>query len=382
MAICWKRVLLMVVLIAGVEPCALAKDLRITIPRRSQLAPVQRLNREGVDAVQKGHFDKAKALFYKAYLLDPGDPFTLNNLGYIAEMEGQQDRAETFYGLASGQGTEAFIDKASSAGLKGQTLQTALSAARDIPIQVNRANVAAVRLLSEDRAPEADLVLERALTLDAKNGFTLNNMGVAKEAEGEYVDAIRYYSAAVRARTSDTVVVTTSAAWRGKSVSEMAAESARKLNARMNRLQTTESQTALFNLRGVSALNRNDSRAAWENFSQAFRLAPNNAFSLNNQGVMSEISGDLETAQSFYREAQIADGSRARVGLATRRVAEGVRLDSVASGSEDDVSTAMESANQIMRRNAAPVQLKHRDGTLVVEPAVAPAAPQSSPSHP
>jgi Flp pilus assembly protein TadD len=167
--------------------------------------------------------------------------------------------------------------------------------------------------------------LKHALILDAHNGFTLNNMGVAKEAEGEYVDAIRFYSAAANAHTSDTVVVTTSAAWRGKPVSEMTAESAKKLSARMNRLQTTEAQTALFNLRGVSAMNRNDSRSAWENFSQAFKLAPNNAFSLNNQGFMSELSGDLETAQKFYREAPRADGSRARVGLATRRAAEGVR---------------------------------------------------------
>jgi tetratricopeptide (TPR) repeat protein len=120
MAICGKRVLLIALLTAGLEPWVLAKDLRIAIPRRSHLAPVQRLNREGVAAVQRGHYDKAKAIFYKAYLLDPGDPFTLNNLGYVAELEGQEDRAETLYGLASGQGTEAFIDKASSPDLKGK----------------------------------------------------------------------------------------------------------------------------------------------------------------------------------------------------------------------------------------------------------------------
>ena len=128
-------------------------------------------------------------------------------------------------------------------------------------MQVNRANVAAVRVLSGDRAREADLVLQHALILDVHNGFTLNNMGVAREAEGKYVDAIRFYSAAANAHTSDTVVVTTSAAWRGKPVSEMAAESAKKRGARMNRLQTTEAQTALFNLRGVSAMNRSDSRS-------------------------------------------------------------------------------------------------------------------------
>jgi len=82
-------------------PLARAGDLRITLPRRSKLTPVQRLNREGVEAVQKRHYDKAEALFYKAYLFDPSDPFTLNNLGYISELQGQLDRAQNFYKLAA-----------------------------------------------------------------------------------------------------------------------------------------------------------------------------------------------------------------------------------------------------------------------------------------
>src|SRR5712672_2914853 len=79
---------------------------RITIPMRGRLTPVQRLNREGVDAVKKRELQKAEELFYKAYLYDPADPFTLNNLGYIAELEGQLDRANYFYKLASEQGSD------------------------------------------------------------------------------------------------------------------------------------------------------------------------------------------------------------------------------------------------------------------------------------
>ena len=60
---------------------AMAGDLRIPIPTRSKPTPVQQLNREGVKAVEKRQYDKAKKLFYRAYLLDPDDPFTLNNLG-------------------------------------------------------------------------------------------------------------------------------------------------------------------------------------------------------------------------------------------------------------------------------------------------------------
>src|SRR5882757_6912926 len=224
-----KRFFMLGLLGACLVPGAFAGDLRITIPKRSQLTPVQRLNREGVEAIKKNHFDKAKALFYKAYLFDPGDPFTLNNLGYIAELEGQLERAQTFYSLVAGQPTEALIDQASTKKLKGESLQAAISAVQDTSMQINRANVAAVRLLAEGRTWEAEKLLQRTLALDPKNGFTLNNLGVTKEAQGEYLEALKYYGEVANSHTDDTVVVTMSTAWRGKPVSEMAAASAKRL---------------------------------------------------------------------------------------------------------------------------------------------------------
>jgi Flp pilus assembly protein TadD len=377
MAMDWKRALLTVLAEALLVPCALAGDLRITIPKRSHLTPVQRLNREGVEAVRKHQHEKAKALFYRAYLMDPGDPFTLNNLGYIAEIEGQSERAQTFYGLAAGDASEALVDRSSSSKLEGESLQSVISAVHDVPIQINRANVTAVRLLSKDRPWEAETLLQHTLTLDPKNGFTLNNLGVTKEAEGDYGQALQYYSAAANSHSDETAVVTMNAAWRGKSISAMAAASAKRLRARMDATQSAEAKAVLFNLRGVSAMNRNDWRGASENFSQAYSLGPTNAFSLNNQGYMAELSGDLETAQEFYREAQKADGSGGRVGLATRSEAEGVRLYSVANESEADVSTAIEAASKARHRTNAPIQLKRRDGSIVSEPAAPP--PSSSP---
>src|SRR5579859_6652119 len=92
---------------------ARAGDLKINIPKRSKLTPVQRLNREGVEAVRKHNYKKAEKLFYKAYLFDPDDPFTLNNLGYISELQGQLDRAQRFYALAAEQSSEAIVDQAS-----------------------------------------------------------------------------------------------------------------------------------------------------------------------------------------------------------------------------------------------------------------------------
>ena len=46
--------------------CAQAGDLKITIPKRSKLTPVQRLNREGVEAIRKHNYSKAEQSFYKA----------------------------------------------------------------------------------------------------------------------------------------------------------------------------------------------------------------------------------------------------------------------------------------------------------------------------
>jgi tetratricopeptide (TPR) repeat protein len=214
--------------------CACAGDLKITIPRRSTLTPVQRLNREGVDAVRKHKYSKAEQLFYKAYLFDPDDAFTLNNLGYISELQGQIDRAQRFYALAAEQSSEAVIDRASMKRVQGRPMKEAL-ALTDEPLQVNHANVEAVRLLSQGRAPEADLLLQETLKTDSHNVFTLNNMGVAKEMEGEAQDALKYYDQAAGAQSDATAIVTVERNWRGKPVSEMAAQNAKSLREHLAR---------------------------------------------------------------------------------------------------------------------------------------------------
>src|ERR1700752_5502402 len=104
-----------------------AKDLKIKIPRHSEMTPVQRLNREGVEAVQKRQYEKAEGLFVKAYLYDPSDPFTLNNLGYISELQGDLDRALKFYALSSEQGGDAVIDVSNMKQLEGKPMRDALS---------------------------------------------------------------------------------------------------------------------------------------------------------------------------------------------------------------------------------------------------------------
>jgi Flp pilus assembly protein TadD len=372
----WKswfiRGLLMIALASSGSHFAQAgeiKDLKISIPRPSKLTPVQRLNREGVEAIRKHKFSKAEQLFYKAYLFDPGDPFTLNNLGYISELQGQIDRAQHYYQLAAEQSSEAVVDLASAPEIKGRPMREAVALTNE-PLQVNHANVESVRLLAQGRAPEADLALQQALKTDPHNIYTLNNMGVAKEMEGEEQEALKYYDQAAGAQPGATAVVTTNKSWRGRPVAQMAQQNAKLLREHLSRVQDVPEQVAELNLRGVSAVNRNDLRAADANFRKAYALDPNNAFTLNNIGYVAELEGDQETAQFFYEHARQSMGANAVVGVASRRTAEGKKLFAVADDNTARVDTRVAQERQALQRQNEPVALRRRgDNSIVEEPA-------------
>ena len=374
MSISWKRCMtagVFAALVAAWGPNLQAGDLKITIPQRSHLTPIQRLNREGVEAVRKHNYEKAESLFYKAYLLDPDDPFTLNNLGYISELKGQVDRAQRFYELAGQLATDAVIDQATAQRVQGQPLKAAL-AIPDLPMQINHDNVEAVRLLSQGRSPEADLLLQRALKRDPQNVFTMNNLGVAKEMEGESEEALKLYDAASATHSDAAAVVTLDRSWRGKPVTEMAAQNAKSLRTRMENRNSIEARVGNFNLRGVSAINRNDLRAADQDFRQAYALDPNNAFAQNNIGYVAEVEGDRETAEFFYNSARDAGGATQTVGLATRRSAEGLKLAQVALDNGMKVDTKVTQEREERRRQREPILLRRRDNSIVEEPATPP----------
>ena len=168
-----KRTLCAVLLVFTASTIAYAGDIRIPLPKRSKITPVQELNREGVEALRKNQFEKARGLFYKAYLYDPDDPFTLNNLGYISELEGQVDRAARFYQLAGQGASGAIIDRASTKDVEGKTVSQVAGIVPDQNIQINRENVEAIRLMSQGRAPEAELLLRGTLKIEPGNPFTL-----------------------------------------------------------------------------------------------------------------------------------------------------------------------------------------------------------------
>jgi Flp pilus assembly protein TadD len=360
---------------------AWGQNVTVTIPLRSKLSPVQRLNREGVEAVKKHQYAKAEALFYKAYLYDPADPFTLNNLGFVSEFQGQLDQAHKFYELAAQQSCDAAIDLSSVSALENKPMRAAVEGLQDLPMRVNRMNVEAMRLLSLDRAFESVTLLEQALVLEPQNPFTLNNLGVADEAIGDYSGALKNYDLAARSQSSDPVMVTQSRQWAGKSVSAMAEASARRLQKRMRDEKSSETQAAMFNLRGVYAANQNDWSTAEQDFLRAYSLDPHDAFSINNRGYVAEHEGDLESAQFFYEKAKRSGGAGDRVGMATDRSAEGRSLLNVAEQSNQKVDGALDAYSRERHLETAPVELTPRGAGAAadspVPAATKPAAPQS-----
>jgi Flp pilus assembly protein TadD len=371
------RAVIAVIAVSQVHAAWAGDILKLTLPKHSELTPVQRLNREGVLAVEKKQYEKAAALFYKAYLYDPADPFTLNNLGYISEIEGELERAHKFYALASEQGSSADIDRSNAKHLEGKPMKAAFESLQDVPMRVNRMNVDAMELLSKNHGFQAIAGLKRALLLDASNAFTLNNLGVADESIGDYGNALKSYGAAADSHSSEIVVVTLDRLWRGKTVSAMAATSAKRLEERMNKMNPAELNAVMLTMRGVAATNRNDSAAGEDDFLQAYALDPGSAFTLNNRGFVAELEGDLEAAQFFYEKARKAGDSNARVGLATEHSAEGKKLSAVAADSDQGVDGELDKYSQKRRKQTGPGELVPRGIASEAEPGTTPTQPSS-----
>ncbi len=351
-------------LIAGAS-LGFAGDLRVPIPERSISTPSQKLNRDGVAELKRGHQEKAKRLFYRAYLLDPEDPFTLNNLGYIAELEGDADRAIRFYALAARTHTDALIDKSSDAVLQGKPLDQAFQNVQGSNQEISKLNERAIVLLQDGQVFEARNLLNSALPNHPNDPFLLNNLGYAMESLGDLEGALRSYSAAASVHSNQRVVVTPRAKWRGRPISEVATDNAKAVSQQIARGEGPEAASARLNLRGVAALNDNHPAAAQEFFLQAYKRDAQNAFTLNNLGYVAELGGDRESAEMYYEAARSGRDARAKVSYATRRDAEGRKIDNVADENQLDVQATMKAIQESKRQARKPIELKRRDGISV-----------------
>lgn len=362
------RPLVLLALLTGAPLWLCARDLRITLPKHSDPTPVQKLNQEGVKAINKHELKKAEQLFYKAYLLDPDDPFTLNNLGYISELQGKVERALRYYQLAAAESSDTVIANSSVPELKGKPLVAVTKSFENRDLRVNRGNVQAMSLLEQGRAAEAENVLRETLQLNPRNAFTLNNLGYTMESEGDLNSAYKYYTDAAGVQSKDTVIVAPDPRWRGKPISEVATNNARAVTRRIDTEDSREAQVARLNLQGVSALNHNDPKKARQLFERAYQIDPHNAFALNNMGYVAELEGDEETAQDFYQQARRAPEAGARVTAASRRDMQGRALADVAEVNDQASQTVLDAEQAVRRRQGGPILLKRRDNTVIGEP--------------
>jgi Flp pilus assembly protein TadD len=365
-----------------VPSSSFAGDLKIPIPQRGLSTPTQKLNREGVAELKHGHREKAKRLFYRAYLLDPQDPFTLNNLGYIAELEGDADRAQRYYALAAQDHTDAVIDQSSEASLKGRPLDAAFRQVQGSGQQISEINEHAIVLLQQGQVFAARNLLLSALPRAPQDPFLLNNLGYALESVGDLDGALRAYSTAASVHSTEKVIVTPRAKWRGRPISEVAAANATAVSEQIARGEGVEAAAARLNLRGVAALNDNKPMAAREFFLQAYQRDAQNAFTLNNLGYVSEMDGDLESAETYYEAARSGKDANDRVNYSTRRDAEGQKIDNLANDNESSVEGTVKGMQEARRRENHPVELKKRDGSPASDAKPVPPVGVPAPSMP
>lgn len=347
-------------------PAAQAKDLRINIPKHSEATPVQKLNQDGVKEIQKHHLEKAQRIFYKAYLLDPDDPFTLNNLGYISELQGKVERAQRYYELAAKENnSETVIAEATERELEGKKLSQVTGSYSSLDLRVNRGNIQAMALLQQGRAQEAEDVLRNTLKLQPNNPFTLNNLGYTMEMQGNLEQALQYYNQASISHSNEPIVVSADPRWRGKPISDIAFRNEEAVRQRLQSEGSQQAKAARLNLEGVSALNHNQQDKAEQYFREAYQLDPQNAFSLNNMGFVSEILGDQETAADFYDRARRGDQAGTAVSAASRHEMVGEAVGQVAASNTQAADAGLQALAEAKRRKHEPIVLRRRDNTPV-----------------
>jgi Flp pilus assembly protein TadD len=263
--------------------------------------------------------------------------------------------------LAARDQTNALIDKSSQAALKGKPLDEALRQVQNSDQEVSKINERAIVLGQQGRVFEALNLLNSALTRHPNDPFLLNNLGYAREGIGDLDGALRCYSAAASLHSTRRVVVTPRVKWRGRPISEVAADNAVAISQQIARGEGVEAATARLNLRGVAALNSNNPTEARQFFLQAYQREADNAFTLNNLGYVAELAGDRESAQMYYQAARSGRDANARVSYATRPDAEGQKIDKLADANQADVEATLKAVQEAKRRANRPIELKQRE---------------------
>jgi len=86
-------------------------------------AATARLNLRGVAALNSNNPTEARQFFLQAYQREADNAFTLNNLGYVAELAGDRESAQMYYQAArSGRDANARVSYATRPDAEGQKI--------------------------------------------------------------------------------------------------------------------------------------------------------------------------------------------------------------------------------------------------------------------
>ena len=132
-------------------------------------------------AKNQNDWSTAKQDFLQAYSLDPTNAFSLNNRGYVAEMDGDLESAQFFYEKALGAGAaDLRVGLATENSAEGKPLSSVaaesdqkVGGALDIYSRERRQQSAPIELTPRDNAPAHD-TNARAATLIASTRICIH----------------------------------------------------------------------------------------------------------------------------------------------------------------------------------------------------------------
>ena len=157
--------------------------------------------------LQQGRTNEAEAVLRKTLERDPNSPFTINNLGYVMEAEGDLDQALVYYTKAASSNSSESVVVALDPRWRGKAIsQVAASNAEavrrrlatedSVEARAARLNLQGVYALNHNDPAKARVDFRQAYKLDPQNAFALNNRGYVAEMEGDQESANDYYMAA------------------------------------------------------------------------------------------------------------------------------------------------------------------------------------------
>jgi tetratricopeptide (TPR) repeat protein len=194
-----------------------------------------RVNRGNIQAMvllRQGRNQEAEDVLRETLKLDVHNPFTLNNLGFAMEGQGNLEEALRYYNDASMTHSQEPVVVALDEHWRGkpisdiafrneEAVRARLASEQSNQDRAARLNVEGVSALNHNEPDKALDYFRQAYKFDPQSSFSLNNMGYVSEVFGDQETANQFYNAAQRGNGAGTAV---SAASHHEMVGEAAGE--------------------------------------------------------------------------------------------------------------------------------------------------------------